>query len=101
VLFGVGAQCRQQGGGTCAFRRVTDGFDSICEAWFSVKPVMLKSNIAVRQIAELIQCHWCSVLSQSERRAPGRAQGAASAVDRRTRRVLDRHASFLLSTQRK
>jgi hypothetical protein len=44
-----------------------------------VKPVMLKSNIAVRQMAELIQCHWCSVLSQSERRTPGRPAGAASA----------------------
>jgi hypothetical protein len=40
--------------------------------------VMLKSNIAIRQIAELIQCHWCSVFSHIERRAPGRAGAGAA-----------------------
>ena len=41
--------------------------------------VLLNSSIAVKHIAELIQCHWCRFFSQTARPAPGRAEGAGVA----------------------
>ena len=53
-------------------------------AWFSVMPVTANRIMPIRQMAELIQCHWCSCLSQAARAAgplPGLAaeEGEVSA----------------------
>ncbi|MDQ2822109.1 MAG: hypothetical protein M3Y65_17255 [Pseudomonadota bacterium] len=41
-----------------------------------MKPVTLNNNIAIKHMAELIQCHWCKFFSQTARPAPGKADGA-------------------------
>ncbi|MNI74795.1 hypothetical protein D3C73_1309030 [compost metagenome] len=49
--------CLRTSSGKCAWRLVTTAFDSMCEALFSVRPVMANSSMPSRHSAELIQCH--------------------------------------------
>ncbi|MNV66560.1 hypothetical protein D3C71_1593180 [compost metagenome] len=56
--------CFRTGSGKRASRLLTTAFDSMCPALFKVNPVTANNSIPSRQSAELIQCHWCSVLSQ-------------------------------------
>src|SRR5690606_8783120 len=58
-------------GGRLASRLVTRGWASMPAAWLSVIPVRANSSMPIRQIAELIQCHWCNCLSQKDRRRAG------------------------------
>ena len=68
------------GAGAVASRVSTLGRASIWPAWLSVNPVTANSSMPIRQIAELIQCHWCRCLSQKARRCEA-AAGWESVMD--------------------